>query len=529
MSAEKKSRQDVEKYIISSLKNEENINYILDKNVSDVYFTPGTLKELFRLSIEYYQRFKKTLTPEVLLEEISRLSFNNQQISNLHVTFKHILSIETNPSDVPYYCEQLKNYLAGDILKSSFQEVVKATSNTDSNNNLKALENLQKILIKNQSLLESESMVKVYDVEDMEIILKEEMIDKKLNPEKYIGIKTHIKEIDEAFGTPLNIGELTLFMSEPGGGKTTTMLSVADAIWRNDLKNVVYVTLEMAANMIAKKHLSANAVTSFERIETVNLTPTNKNSIKNTFEERTRISKKAKFKYLEIESSGRIRTSTLESSIRNLLPYMKIDVLVVDYLELLYHGGEGSSTERWIQMGDVCKCLRGLGKKYGFTVISAVQLKREAISRIKKNKDKSADFGADDAQGSNQISGDADRIYGLLIDSKDGRYIKMITAKNRYGKKNFECSLYFDPECCRIYGDNTKYDHDKLFDEDKFKEIIDQANHVEDEDSSSKEEKNKNEYNENLSEEEMKKFSDGSTGNKDADMDFEDLDLPVRQ
>jgi hypothetical protein len=154
---------------------------------------------------------------------------------------------------------------------------------------------------------------------------------------------------------------------------------------------------------------------------------------------------------------------------------LAIDVLVVDYLELLY-APEAARDDHWLKMGYICKFLRGLGKKYGFSVISAVQMKRDAISRIRKSKDDKIDFGADDAQGSNQISADADRIYALWIDPKDDRYIRLFTAKNRYGSSTYECALYFDAPCSRIYGDTTSYEHDKVYDEDQFKEIIDLAN-----------------------------------------------------
>jgi replicative DNA helicase len=474
MAIQQKNRQEVEKYIISSYQDDQNIKAINESGISYVHFSPGTFRELFRLSSEYYEKYGSPLTPDVLLDQASHLSYTDQQKANLHATFKNILSVKTNISDLPYYCDKLKNFLAGDIIKDSFEKICEITKEESSDSNLKALEKLQEIISKSKSLLENESSVKIYDAEEMEVILKEEMVDRKLHPEKFRGVTTHIREIDAAFHSPLRDGELTLFMAGPGGGKTTTMLCVADAMWINDSKNILYATLEMSANRIAMKHLSASSATTFDRIENAELTEVNKSNIKRVFEERKKASEKAKFIYLEIASSGRIKTSLLESSIKSILPYQKIDVLVVDYLELLYHA-EGKSSEHWIQMGDVCKFLRGIGKKYGFTVMSAVQLKREAISRIKKTKDNKADFGADDAQGSNQISGDADRIYALMIDD---RHIKLFTAKNRFGSNNYECSLYFDPECSRIYSDNTDYEHEKLFTEEQFKEIIDAADNV---------------------------------------------------
>ena len=156
---------------------------------------------------------------------------------------------------------------------------------------------------------------------------------------------------------------------------------------------------------------------------------------------------------------------------------------------------------------------------YGISVISAVQMKRDAISRIRKSKDDKRDFGADDAQGSNQISADADRIYALWIDPKDDRYIKLYTAKNRYGKKSYECSLYFDAACSRIYGDTTSYDHDQIYDDQQFKEIIDLANSY-NEDEENDKSNSREEYAELLSEEadtsDIEEYCDSSDGGDDS-------------
>jgi replicative DNA helicase len=518
-----KSREDVEKYIISALQHDENHNIIDERGVSHIYFSPGTLRDLFRLSREYYTKYNKTLTPQVLMDKVSRTAFSIQAKANLHSNLKHIVEIETDPKDLPYYCNKLKNYLAGDILKSSFEEAIDISKEGGEEANLKALEKMQELLVKSQNLLDSECVIRITDAgEEAEMIVKEYQLDKKMHPEKYTGILSGIKEIDEAFSSPLGMGELTLFMAPPGGGKTTMMLSIADSIWRKSKKNVVYVSLEMDTLKIALKHLSNNSTVSYDHLEGASLTGVNKTNLEATFDERRELSKKAKFKYLDISTAGLISTKVLEGVIRGLLgSRVDIDVLIVDYLELLY-APEAKNEEHWIKMGHVCKFLRGLGKKYGFSTISAVQLKREAISRIRKSKDSKIDFGADDAQGSNQISGDADRIYALWIDSQDDRYIRLYTAKNRYGKKSYECALYFDAACSRIYGDTTTYDHEKVFSEAQFNDIINLSNNSDDVAPSKPAE---NIYQEDMDVADTEKYTDG---NKDDEAEDENFDLGIK-
>jgi len=519
--SELKQREDIEKYIISSLQDESSHQIVEDSGVSEIYFSPGTLRDLFRLSREYYAKHGQPLTPHVFMDKLSRLSFSQQAKSNLHSNLKHIVEIETALKDLPYYCHQLKDHLAGDILKSSFEEALEVSKKGGDEPNIKALEKLQESLVKSQPLLESDCVVRLVDAgEELEMMIKGYQIDRKQHPDKYAGILCGIKEIDDAFASPLGVGELTLFMAPPGGGKSTVMLSVGDAIWRNAIKNVVYASLEMDTLKIGMKHMSNNSAVTFDNMEQANLTDLNKQSLLDTFEARRKLSEKAKFKFLDISTAGLVSTRTLEANIKGLLSSgLEIDVLIVDYLELLY-APEAAKDDHWIRMGYVCKFLRGLGKKYGFSVISAVQLKREAISRIKKTKDGKMDFGADDAQGSNQISADADRIYALWIDPQDERYIKLFTAKNRYGKKSFDCALYFDPACSRVYGDTTSYEHDSIYNEKQYKEIIDLANSIEDETDDKKSNFNDIIYPEEVKFSDIEVYKDGQN-DEDEDEDIE--------
>lgn len=524
-----KSREDVEKYIISSLQHEENHEIISEKGVTPLYFSPGTLRDLFRLSREYHTKYGRTLTPQVLMDKVSRTAFSVQARANLHSSFIHIVNIETNSKDLPYYCGKLKNYLAGDILKSSFEEAIDVSKEGGEEANIKALEKMQELLVKNQNLLDSECVIQIVDAgQETEMMVKAYQVDRREHPERYSGVLCGIKEIDEAFSSPLGIGELTLFMAPPGGGKTTMMLSVSDSIWRKSKKNVIYVTLEMNTLKIALKHLSNNSAVSYDSLEAFNMGDVNKESLERTFEERKNISQQAHFKYLDISTAGLVSTKVLEGVIKGLVgSKVGIDVLVVDYLELLY-APEARNEDHWIKMGHVCKFLRGLGKKYGFSTISAVQLKREAISRIRKSKDSKIDFGADDAQGSNQISGDADRIYALWLDPKDDRYIRLYTAKNRYGKRTYECALYFDAACSRIYGDTTVYNHNEVFSPEEFDDIVNLSDKENEEETNNVD--TQKIYTENIEDTEIEKFTDGIKDDEmaeDEDLDF--LSSPRRR
>lgn len=475
--AQEKKRNEVEKYLISALQNKESYEIIKDKGITKDYFTPGASYHLFRLCMEYYDNYQQPLTPRVLVHQVTHLDFTKSQISNLHSQFKLIQSNNVEVSEIPYYCDVLKDYHAKTSFKNVISDALEISKENGIGKNIEAVKKAQEQLSKlNDTLLEKEVVIDIVSIKDMEHRLKTELVNRKKNPDKYAGILTGIPEIDKALGAGMRPGELTLVMAPPAGGKTTTMISIADAIFRNKCKNIAYVSLEMENNRIAMKHLANNAVFSSTKLEKADINSKAKEDIDKAFDRRREVIEKGgEFDYVYIAGSGRVATAYLDQAIKQILADHPIDVLVVDYLECLV---TGQSDEHWIEMGNICKYLRGAGARLGFTTLSGVQMKREAISRMRKTKDSDLSFGADDAQGSNQISGDCDRIYALIIDPKDNKRMNFFSAKDRYGENNYKCSLYFDGECSRLYGDQTAYDHSALTDDDGLSDLLDQSENI---------------------------------------------------
>jgi replicative DNA helicase len=470
--AENKKRNDVERYLISSLKDKKSLQVVLDRGITKDFFTPGAHYHLFRLATEYYTKYEQPLTPKVLGHQVTHLDFTKGQVANLQSTFKIIQSKEVDQKELPYYCDVLKDFHAKTSFKNVVSEALEVSKEEGVGSNIKAIKEAQEKLTKlSDNLLEKEVQIDIVSIRDMEFIIKEQLVKRKANPEKYAGITTGITEIDKALGAGMRPGELTIFMAPPAGGKTTTMLSVADAIFVNKGKNVAYISLEMENNRIAMKHLANNAVFDATKLEMADINKKAKEDIDQAFAKRRKVmeEKGCEFDYVYIAGSGRVATSYLDQAIKQIMADHPIDVLVVDYLECLV---TGQSEEHWLEMGNICKYLRGTGARMGFTAISGVQMKRDAISRMRKTKDSELSFGADDAQGSNQISADCDRIYALIIDPKDNSRMNFFSAKDRYGENSYKCSLYFDGACSRLYGDETTYDHSVLMEDDDLSAVI---------------------------------------------------------
>jgi len=458
----KSSRLDVEKYLIASLKLKESYKIFEDKQVEVDFFTPGTHATLYRFCQEFFTSNRQCLSPDILTEHLSSIGVSREKMANLVSSFKLIQTIDVKLNKVSYYSDVLKDFHAQSSLKTHFEEAVSVTKGTGPAKNIEAVQFLsQKIVSLRDQLMDKHIDMEVIDIADMQNIMCEEF-DKKINqPWLYQGVLSGIKQVDKAFGTGLRPGELTVFLAPPAGGKTTTMLSLADAMYQNAKKNIVYISLEMENKRIASKMLSNNSQIHSGKIEAAQFTRQDVESIKKAFSNWKSLKQEGvEFKFVHLCASGRVPMSRVEECLQGILREHSIDVVYVDYLECLTSGG---NEDRWIEMGTICKFLRGVGSKYGFTTVSAVQLKREAIERIRKSKDGKVEFGADDAQGSNQISADCDRIYVLVLDKNDKKILHWHTAKDRYGDSSYTTKLCFQGECSRVYGDKTEYNHDNLF------------------------------------------------------------------
>ena len=458
----KASRVEVEKYLLSSLSSKESYKVFSDKAMTMEFFSPGTHQLLYRLYMEFHSTNKECLSPDILQEELSSTGFSREKMANLVSSFKLICTIDFQENKVPYYCEILKDYHAKTSLKAAFEEVAKVSNSDGNDSNIKAVGiAAQKLMSLKDQLIDKHIDTEIIDITDMQNIMCEEF-DKRINmPWLYQGALSGIKQIDKAFGPGLRPGELTVFLAPPAGGKTTMMLSLADAMYKNAKKNIVYISLEMENKRIANKMLSNNAQVHSARIEAAQFTRKDVGAIKETFQKWHDLKAEGvNFKFVHICASGRVPINKVEDCIKTIIQQHDIDVCFVDYLECL---SSGLKEDHWKEMGTICKFLRGVGSKYGFTTVSAVQLKRDAIERVRKSKDGKVEFGADDAQGSNQISADCDRIYVLILDKHDKNKMHWHTAKDRYGDSSYTALLQFDGACSRVYGDVTEYKNDNLF------------------------------------------------------------------
>lgn len=356
----------------------------------------------------------------------------------------------------------------------------------------KSLENMREACIR---LLHDprEAAIRAYDFAETAPETMNWLKDLKHHPEKHRGAVCGITAIDMKT-QGFRAGQLTTFVGSHGGFKTTTMMNVAYGLWERD-QNVLYASLEMEAQIVQTKILCRGAKLSYSRLYGGNIIepddwnrlnllaqdmadtrlPKEKQDLarreweglsailaKRTPQEadvsvaeeffRGAGQKKNRLVVVNVGQSQKMKLSQLERWLHEQSAVFKPDVIILDYLDLI--APEISNPDRVdIGFGDICKMSRAMGKNLGFSAITAAQMKRGAIERLRKtglDQPEKAQFGTDDVSGSSMIGADSDNMFVLW--RKGGNELLLFTVKSRYtGMDNTVGeTLQVDHDTCTI-------------------------------------------------------------------------------
>ena len=115
-------------------------------------------------------------------------------------------------------------------------------------------------------------------------------------------------------------------------------------------------------------------------------------------------------------------------------------LVVIDYVANL-EADKNRYGRNDLEIGDMLKSMRRSGKDLDFAILTAAQLGREALKRIRKtgsNKEKTS-INSEDIRGSHEYSADADNIYAQLKStSQPNELLDLYCVKSRNGPTTFE-------------------------------------------------------------------------------------------
>ena len=218
-------------------------------------------------------------------------------------------------------------------------------------------------------------------------------------------------------------------------GKTALGLTMA---WNaaNAGKSVAFFSLEMSTYQLNQRLISMVSMIDLEKIITGNLEADEWIEIINAIT-------KIKEKEIYVDETAGITLSELRSKCKRLKAEEGLDLIVIDYLQLMT--GEGRFDNRQQEIAQISRGLKSLSKEINCPVLSLAQLSREADKRSDHKPILS------DLRESGAIEQDADVVMLLYredyYDVDDNPNVaKVILAKHRNGPTGL-MELFFHKQC----------------------------------------------------------------------------------
>jgi replicative DNA helicase len=393
-----------------------------------------------------HKRFMKAQEDGLLPEDFENNSYKKAYEVMIDNQASDIVTLRNNISD-DFVFDDIRQASAYCISTAGYTHWIKAMHNKTANNKLMQLslkipeivkdkitieqkvDQVNQLLIENKITKNTESPK---SVKDILTIVKKELQDSNLIAQKLI--KTGFKTIDNRLNG-FKDGDLIVVAGRPGMGKTTWALNIATNNILN-AKTVLIFSLEMTNEQLIKKIISSESGLSMKSLLTGDLTPSEWNKFNS-------IEKILSASSLYVYDKSPITIETLVNKTKAIQSIKDIDLIVVDYLQLLMTSNKApsNSDSRAASMTYISNLLKGLAKDVGCPVISLSQLNRGVEARVDKRPVLS------DLRDSGSIEQDADMVIMLYreeyYDSLNTGLAEVIVRKNRLGETG-DFNLAFD-------------------------------------------------------------------------------------
>ncbi|GHO43786.1 replicative DNA helicase [Ktedonospora formicarum] len=257
-----------------------------------------------------------------------------------------------------------------------------------------------------------------------------------------VGVPTGFTDLDRLTGG-LQRSDLIILAARPAVGKTSFALSLARNASVRHQSSVAVFSLEMSKEQLVQRFLSMEASIDQQRLRTGWIEDEDWTNIE---EAMSRLSQ-AK---IYIDDTAGISTMEMRSKTRRLASEQGLDLIIVDYLQLMQSQVGGKRSENRVQeVSEISRNLKGLARELDVPVLALAQLSRTVESRQSKVPQLS------DLRESGSIEQDADIVMFIYRDevynpdTERKNIADIIIAKHRNGPVG-EVSLFFQASQTRF-------------------------------------------------------------------------------
>ena len=240
------------------------------------------------------------------------------------------------------------------------------------------------------------------------------------------GVPTGFKDVDHVFNG-LQKSDLILVAARPAMGKTAFTLNIAQNVTMLYDKTVAFFSLEMGKEQLVGRILSSVAGVSSEKLRRANMDPVDWEKV---IAAADRMSKSKLF----IDDTPGLTVQDMRSKLRRLKVEHGLDLVIVDYIQLMQGRNSGKGSEnRQQEVSEISRNLKLIAREFNVPLIALSQLSRSVESRPDKRPVLS------DLRESGSLEQDADIVIFLYRDkyydenSEMGDKAEVLIRKHRNG------------------------------------------------------------------------------------------------
>ena len=266
------------------------------------------------------------------------------------------------------------------------------------------------------------------------------------------GIRTGFADLD-TLTTGLQKSDLIILAARPSIGKTSLALNFAEHAALREGKTVGVFSLEMSKEQLVLRLLSSVANIDSQRLRTGFLDEMDFTRLAPAMNSLAEAA-------IYIDDTPNISTMELRTKARRLQAESGLDLVLVDYLQLMQSTVQSKDANRVQEVSEISRGLKALARELEVPVVALSQLSRQAEMR------ESREPRLSDLRESGSIEQDSDLVMFLWRDKErgpddqdsDGEVVNLKLAKHRNGPTG-EAKLWFRKRQTRFvsYAEEERY------------------------------------------------------------------------
>ena len=277
-----------------------------------------------------------------------------------------------------------------------------------------------------------------------------------IDPNANAGVKVGFPMLDK-ITNGFKAGELIIIAARPGIGKTTLAVNFAINAALKYNKSVAMFDLEMSSLQVAQRFICSTGRIAMDMVKG----GTKDNNVWATLFETKKILENSN---IYIDDTTTITPSEILSKCRKLKAQSGLDMIIIDYLQLMKSERAGKESNRQQEVADLTRSIKLAARELGVPILLLSQLNRESEKRSDKTPMLS------DLRESGSIEQDADIVMfiadvaseGVQETNDDAIDYSLVIAKHRNGmrgtipiKWKSEYTQFYEPGKDTLYTKNT--------------------------------------------------------------------------